>query len=57
MANKQDLPNALPVDAIVDALNLHEVKVAWHIQKCVVTMGIGIYEGLDWLAKNVKHKK
>lgn len=53
-ANKQDLPNALPVKQIVErlALNtLHNRK--WFVQACCATSGDGLLEGLDWLSKTI----
>lgn len=49
-ANKQDLPNAMPVQEVIDKLGLDEVKERkWHIQSSCFTTGDGMYEGLDWL--------
>lgn len=53
-ANKQDLPNAMPVADLTHELelpNLHNRK--WFVQACCATNGTGLYEGLDWLTENL----
>lgn len=53
-ANKQDLPNALTLAEITDKLGLHTLRDRkWYMQSTVATNGTGLYEGLDWLAKQV----
>jgi small GTP-binding protein len=50
-ANKQDLPNAMPVNELQSALGLQQLKNRqWYIQGTCATEGVGLYEGLDWLA-------
>ncbi len=60
-ANKQDLPNSMRTDQIVDKLQLHSRLRgnAWFVQGTVATSGQGLYEGLDWLSKtlNDNHSK
>ena len=57
MANKQDLPGALTPPEITDSLGLHTIKGrTWYIQATWATTGDGLYEGLDWLSKNVTGK-
>jgi len=54
-ANKQDLPNAMSTAEVTDKLGLHSLRQRnWYIQGCCATTGDGLYEGLDWLATNVK---
>jgi small GTP-binding protein len=54
-ANKQDLPNAMSTAEVTDKLGLHSLRQRnWFIQGCCATSGEGLYEGLDWLATNVK---
>ncbi|KAJ1734718.1 Arf GTPase arf1 [Coemansia biformis] len=54
-ANKQDLPNAMTNEEIVDLLNLGTLRHRdWFIQKTCATSGDGLYEGLDWLSSNLK---
>eukprot|EP01064_Diplonema_japonicum_P020605 TRINITY_DN30210_c0_g1_i1.p1 TRINITY_DN30210_c0_g1~~TRINITY_DN30210_c0_g1_i1.p1 ORF type:complete len:743 (+),score=132.34 TRINITY_DN30210_c0_g1_i1:57-2285(+) len=50
-ANKQDLPNALPVSEIITGLGLDTLRHRkWHVQGSAARAGTGIYEGLEWLA-------
>ena len=50
LANKQDMPTALPGSDIVGALELKNLRHEWFVQPCSATTGQGLYEGLDWLA-------
>lgn len=54
-ANKQDLPNALSVDAITERLALHKLCCgrSWNILGCDAHSGRGLQEGLDWLARQL----
>ena len=50
-ANKQDLPGALTVTQISDALGLSSIRNhQWTIIEASAVKGVGISEGLDWLA-------
>lgn len=51
LANKQDMPHALPPEEIARKLKLKRVarKTTWHIQGTVGTTGNGLYEAIDWL--------
>ncbi|KZV64411.1 Arf-domain-containing protein [Peniophora sp. CONT] len=52
-ANKQDLPNALSSAELTEKLGMHELKVTrWHVQPSCGTSGVGLFEGLHWLAQN-----
>ncbi|KAL2255124.1 hypothetical protein VTK26DRAFT_4067 [Humicola hyalothermophila] len=54
-ANKQDLPNAMTVAEITDKLGLHSLRQrTWYIQSTCATSGDGLFEGLDWLATEIK---
>ena len=56
-ANKQDLPNAMNAAEITDKLGLHSLKQrAWFMQSACATNGDGLYEGLDWLATELKKR-
>ena len=56
-ANKMDLPNALTVPEITDRLGLHMLRNRkWQVQASNAARGDGLYEGMDWLAKNVNTK-
>lgn len=51
-ANKQDLPNAVQPDVVVDKLGLKSLGARqWFVQPCCATSGEGLFEGLDWLSK------
>jgi small GTP-binding protein len=53
-ANKQDLPNALPVADLTQELGLPAMtNRKWFVQACCATNGTGLYEGLDWLTENL----
>ena len=57
-ANKQDLPNAMTTAELTDKIGLHSLRQrSWYIQGCCATTGEGLYEGLDWLATNVKKSR
>lgn len=53
MANKQDLPQAASASWITDALNLRNLRRTWFVQATCAVNSSGIYEALDWLAKEV----
>eukprot|EP00298_Acanthocystis_sp_HF-20_P006426 c16291_g1_i2.p1 GENE.c16291_g1_i2~~c16291_g1_i2.p1 ORF type:complete len:196 (+),score=61.96 c16291_g1_i2:48-590(+) len=56
-ANKQDLPNAIPVSELQNALGLDTLKFRkWFVQATCATTGDGLYEGLDWLSTNISGK-
>ncbi|GAB4846946.1 Arf GTPase arf1 [Ancistrocladus abbreviatus] len=56
-ANKQDLPNAMTVSEITDALGVHSLhQRRWHVQGTCATSGEGLYEGLDWLFDSITSK-
>ena len=53
-ANKQDLAGSMSIPEITDKLSLDKLRSRkWFIQGSNATTGDGLYEGLDWLAKNV----
>jgi len=57
-ANKQDLPHAMTTAEVVDKLGLQSMKKrTWYVQGSCATNGEGLFEGLDWLAANVKTKE
>jgi len=54
LANKQDLPEAMPTGQIAEALKLHSMTSRkWFIQSACATNGEGLYEGLDWLSNSI----
>lgn len=53
-ANKQDLPNAMPVAEMTDKLGLHSIRARqWYIQAACAGNGDGLLEGLDWLSRTL----
>ena len=53
-ANKQDLPGALTPSEITDIFELNTLKDRnWHVQGSCAILGEGLYEGFDWLSKNI----
>jgi ADP-ribosylation factor protein 1 len=54
-ANKQDLPNAMPTSEVQEKLGLNALRQrTWFIQGCCATTANGLYEGLEWMAANIK---
>jgi ADP-ribosylation factor 1/2 len=58
LANKQDLPRALPPAAVAEKLKMSSLRGrAWHVQGCNALTGDGVYEGMDWMARTLKEKR
>eukprot|EP01106_Pelomyxa_sp_JSP_P009811 TRINITY_DN2663_c0_g1_i1.p1 TRINITY_DN2663_c0_g1~~TRINITY_DN2663_c0_g1_i1.p1 ORF type:complete len:182 (-),score=67.51 TRINITY_DN2663_c0_g1_i1:29-574(-) len=55
LANKQDLPQAMPVAEVTAKLGLHKLNRnrKWYVQATCATTGDGLYEGLEWLSINL----
>jgi len=55
-ANKQDVPNALTPDQLSKRLQLDQVAKnhTWKVEPSCAKSGEGIFEGLAWLASNIK---
>lgn len=53
LANKQDLPHALNTTQLADRLRLHAIRQRWFIQATCASTGDGLYDGLEWLSKNL----
>lgn len=54
-ANKQDLPNAMSAAELTEKLRLSSLhNRSWYIQATCATQGSGLYEGLDWLSKELE---
>ena len=52
LANKQDLPNAMTPEEVVEKLELQKLRHRkWFLQSTVAPTGDGLYEGLDWLSR------
>uniref|UniRef100_H2Z2X3 ADP-ribosylation factor n=1 Tax=Ciona savignyi TaxID=51511 RepID=H2Z2X3_CIOSA len=57
-ANKQDLPNAMAINDVNTSMGLHSLhNRTWYVQSTCATTGDGLYEGLDWLACQLKSAK
>ena len=57
-ANKQDLPLAMGTTELADKLGLHTLcGRQWFIQSTCAIKGTGIYEGLDWLSRQMRNRK
>lgn len=57
LANKQDLPDAMPLAELTDKLRLRECGARkWYVQSTVASSGDGLYEGLDWLNTSLKSR-
>ncbi|KAL5291415.1 arf1.2 family protein [Megaselia abdita] len=55
-ANKQDLPNAMSTAEITDKLQLNSLRSRnWYIHGTCATNGDGLYEGFDWLSRQMKN--
>jgi ADP-ribosylation factor protein 1 len=57
LANKQDLPGAMPAAEVSEKLGLNELRGhRWFIQSACATTGDGIYEGLEWLSRTLSSR-
>merc|ERR1712046_389344 len=57
-ANKQDLPNSMTAAEVTEKLGLQGKRSrTWYIQSTCATTGDGLYEGLDWMTRNLSSKK
>uniref|UniRef100_A0A1A7X362 ADP-ribosylation factor 5 n=1 Tax=Iconisemion striatum TaxID=60296 RepID=A0A1A7X362_9TELE len=52
-ANKRDLPRAMSISDITDALSLSGVPQQWLVQPSCAVNGNGLVEGLDWLSNQI----
>jgi small GTP-binding protein len=56
-ANKQDLPDAIKPPDLADRLRINSItNRAWHVQGTCATTGNGLYEGLDWLGREISKR-
>ncbi|KAM0794398.1 ADP-ribosylation factor 6 [Usnea florida] len=63
-ANKQDIPGAMKVPEVIERLELTKLSAKelkenrkeriWSVMPSVATSGDGLFEGLEWLSKNIK---
>eukprot|EP00048_Salpingoeca_helianthica_P002639 m.59137 g.59137 ORF g.59137 m.59137 type:complete len:186 (+) comp12219_c0_seq2:1997-2554(+) len=58
LANKQDMPRALAPADIAAKLGLRGIAQSqWFIQPTCATTGEGLYEGLDWIARELRKNR
>ena len=56
LANKQDLPNCMSVNEIIERLGLNRLRNRkWYIFATCACTGDGLYEGLDWVINMLYH--
>ncbi len=56
LANKQDLPRALSPADISSKLGLRSItKHRWYIQPTCGCTGEGLFEGLDWIGREMRN--
>ena len=56
-ANKQDMDFPMTSNEIIDKLNLLNYKKnKWLIQPACAKSGDGLFEGMDWLAIEIKNR-
>ena len=56
--NKQDLPQAMSHTSAIEKLGLNELKgKTWYAQPAVSCTGVGLYEGLDWLSRELGNRR
>ncbi|XP_029947476.1 ADP-ribosylation factor 5 [Salarias fasciatus] len=53
-ANKQDMPGAVSVSDVTEALGLSGVSRPWFVQASCAVTGSGLTEGLDWLSDQIR---
>jgi len=58
LANKQDVRGSRTAAQITECLNLCSIRNrSWHIQPSCACSGVGLTEGLDWLASRIKERQ
>jgi len=58
LANKQDLPGAMPAAELTEKLGLRGMRARqWYIQSTCATSGDGLYEGMDWMSRVLSSRK
>eukprot|EP01130_Rhizamoeba_saxonica_P014528 TRINITY_DN6361_c0_g1_i1.p1 TRINITY_DN6361_c0_g1~~TRINITY_DN6361_c0_g1_i1.p1 ORF type:complete len:201 (-),score=25.87 TRINITY_DN6361_c0_g1_i1:42-596(-) len=58
LANKQDLPNAVSVSELSEALGLFNLRERiWNVQSTSAIHGSGLVDGLEWLSTAIKRRK
>jgi len=55
-ANKNDLPNAMRSNEIIDQLGLGNLTGrTWYVQSTCATTGAGLDDGLSWLSRQIRN--
>eukprot|EP01130_Rhizamoeba_saxonica_P005402 TRINITY_DN2159_c0_g1_i1.p1 TRINITY_DN2159_c0_g1~~TRINITY_DN2159_c0_g1_i1.p1 ORF type:complete len:204 (-),score=52.02 TRINITY_DN2159_c0_g1_i1:86-634(-) len=58
LANKQDLPNAVSVSELTEALGMFRLRDRqWNVQATCATSGDGLHEGMEWLSNAIKNQR
>ena len=58
LANKQDMPDAMAASDVREMLGLGSMRERpWFVQSSCAVKGEGLYEGLDWLASQIRARK
>eukprot|EP00455_Lapot_gusevi_P023729 TRINITY_DN2462_c0_g3_i1.p1 TRINITY_DN2462_c0_g3~~TRINITY_DN2462_c0_g3_i1.p1 ORF type:complete len:188 (+),score=20.30 TRINITY_DN2462_c0_g3_i1:126-689(+) len=53
-ANKQDLPNCIPLSELIETMGLDKISDRqWKVQPCSVQTGEGLEEGWNWIISQV----
>jgi ADP-ribosylation factor-like protein 2 len=59
LANKQDLPGALSLPEISEALQLSDESISgrhWTVMACSAVTGDGLVEGVEWLVNDISSR-
>ncbi|KAI9232032.1 MAG: ADP-ribosylation factor family-domain-containing protein [Podila humilis] len=61
LANKQDIPGAMPVSELIEKIGIEEKRSGgagtWHVQPCCGLTGEGLEEGMKWLVGKYEKQK
>lgn len=57
LANKQDMPNAVSVVQLAEALDMRSLNMPWYVQGTCAIRGDGLHDGLDWLVRIVHEQQ
>ena len=58
LANKQDVPDSISPEELIKRFDLYNLKDRdLHIQGIWAVTGDGLYEGFNWLSRNIKEMK
>ena len=57
LANKQDLPNALTAEEVVEELGMHKLMREWHAEGTVATTGVGLLDSMAWLSRTLQLRR